>query len=398
MTRDEVRNMMHDYVDGLLSPEDKSKVDSYLEEYTDVAGEYELLKKLLNKAESLPIGIKTPETLLGKISDELLSKSIERIEEEKQKKLKQLTENTEAIGEKRKKIVKTRDSNRDSDSTSSDDVQDKKVKLVNLWIIVVVLLTIVGAYFLYTSLDTNLPWQVKSNYGGYTIVPVSSLNEIDVDQILNTFDSTKVSVFIPNAGRIDVGSFSSIKVVKGKDSDNIISFISGKIYGNCKIDDPRLTIKTNISEIKVVAGKFISEINDYGELNLITNNGKLKITTPNREFFLVKDHRCKISANGNVGIPIHLKTNHQLAEIFDQISYDDKKVNNYGLILQLSSPVDGITLLHLIMKAKTIEERLPLYDKLNEFYPIVPGITKEGILNLDKDMLDEWQRDIEWQL
>jgi|GEM_PF-2329498 len=398
MTRDEVKNLMHDYVDGLLSHEDKSRVDSYLEEYTDVAGEFELLKKLLNKAESLPIGIKTPETLLEKISDELLSKSIEKIEEEKQKKLKQLTENTEAIGEKRKKIVKTRDYNRNSDTTSSDDVEDKKVKSVNLWIIVVVLLTIVGAYFLYDFLDTNLPWQLKLDYGNYQIGTVGQKTSIDFDETLTTFDSTKVTMIIPNAGRLEIGSFTSIKVIKGKDSDNIISFISGKIYGNCKIDDPRLTIKTNISEIKVVAGKFISEINDYGELNLITNNGKLKITTPNREFFLVKDHRCKISANGNVGIPIHLKTNHQLAEIFEQISYDDKKVNNYGLILQLSSPVDGITLLHLIMKAKTIEERLPLFEKLNEFYPLVPGISIEGILNLDKDMLDEWQRDIEWQL
>lgn len=398
MTRDEVRNMMHNYVDGLLSADDKSRVDSYLEEYTDVAGEYELLKKLLNKAESLPIGIKTPETLLGKISDELLSKSLEKIEEDKQKKLRQLTENTEAVGEKRKKFLKTRDFNRDADKTSSNDVQNKKVKSVNLWITLVVMLTIVGAYLLYDFLNTNLPWQVKSNYGGYTIVPVSSLTEIDADQTLNTYDSTNVSVFIPNAGRIDVRSFSSIKVIKGKDSDNVISLLSGKIYGNCKIDDPRLTIKTNTADVEVVAGKFTAEINDYGDLYIVTNNGKLKITTQNRELVLVKDHRCKISSSDIVGIPIHIKTNHQLAEILEQINYDDKKVNSYGLILQLSSPVDGITLLHLIMKAKSVEERLPLFDRLNELYPLIPGITKEGILKLDKVMLDAWQRDIEWQL
>jgi len=398
MTRDEVRNMMHDYVDGLLSSDDKSRVDSYLEEYTDVAGEYELLKKLLSKAESLPIGIKTPETLLGKISDELLSKSLEKIEEDKQKKLRQLTENTEAVGEKRKKFVETRDFNRDADKTSSNDVQNKKVKSVNLWITIVVMLTIVGAYFLYDFLNTNLPWQLNLNYGNYQVGTVGKNASIDLDETLTTFDSTKVTMIIPNAGRIEIGSFSSIKVIKGKDSDNVISLLSGKVYGNCKIDDPRLTIKTNTADIEVVAGKFSAEINDYGDLYIVTNNGKLKITTPNRELLLMKDHRCKISSSGIVGIPIHIKANHQLAEILEQINYDDKKVNSYGLILQLSSPVDGITLLHLIMKAKSVEERLPLFEKLNEFYPLVPGITKEGILKLDKVMLDAWQRDIEWQL
>lgn len=87
MTRDEVKNLVHDYFDNLLSPEEKSRIESYLEEYEDTAKEYELLKKLLTKAELLPIGIKTPDTLLGKISDELHSKSLEKIEEDKQKNL-----------------------------------------------------------------------------------------------------------------------------------------------------------------------------------------------------------------------------------------------------------------------------------------------------------------------
>lgn len=78
MTRDDVRNLMHDYFDGLLSLDEKDTIESYLEEYEDLAAEYELLNKLIKKAQSLPIGIKTPQTVLSKISDELLSQSLEK--------------------------------------------------------------------------------------------------------------------------------------------------------------------------------------------------------------------------------------------------------------------------------------------------------------------------------
>lgn len=398
MTRDEVKNLVHDYFDNLLSPEEKSRIESYLEEYEDTAKEYELLKKLLTKAELLPIGIKTPDTLLGKISDELHSKSLEKIEEDKQKKLRQLTENTEAVGEKRKKISKSLDSKRASGFTSSNDTDAAKTKFTKPLIILVVLLMAVGAYFLYDFLNTNLPWQLKLEYGNYQIETAGQKSSIDIEETLTTFDSTKVTMIIPNAGRVDVGSFSSLKVIKGKDSDNIFLLVLGKIYGNCKIDNPKLRIKTNLADLEVIAGRFILELNNSGDLNLVTNNGKLKVTTPSREILLVKDHRLKILANGNTGIPIHLKTNAQLAEIIEQFSFGDSKVIDHGLILQLATPIDGLTLLHLIMKAKTIEERVPIFEKLSEFYPLIPGLTKEGILNLDKTMLAQWQRDIEWQL
>lgn len=256
----------------------------------------------------------------------------------------------------------------------------------------------VGAYFLYDFLNTNLPWQLKLEYGNYQIETAGQKSSIDIEETLTTFDSTKVTMIIPNAGRVDVGSFSSLKVIKGKDSDNIFLLVLGKIYGNCKIDNPKLRIKTNLADLEVIAGRFILELNNSGDLNLVTNNGKLKVTTPSREILLVKDHRLKILANGNTGIPIHLKTNAQLAEIIEQFSFGDSKVIDHGLILQLATPIDGLTLLHLIMKAKTIEERVPIFEKLSEFYPLIPGLTKEGILNLDKTMLAQWQRDIEWQL
>lgn len=156
MTRDEVRNLMHDYYDNLLSADERSTIESYLEEFDDIAKEYELLRKLLDKAQTLPIGIKTPNSILEKVSDELLTKSLEKIESDKQKKIRELTENTEKEGEKRKKLKKIGGIT-SSQVSEPSPIPSKKIPKKILIIAFVILLCVAG-YFAYDYFSTNLPW------------------------------------------------------------------------------------------------------------------------------------------------------------------------------------------------------------------------------------------------
>ncbi|MCZ7602296.1 MAG: FecR domain-containing protein [Melioribacteraceae bacterium] len=398
MTRDDVRNLMHDYFDGLLSLDEKDTIESYLEEYEDLAAEYELLNKLIKKAQSLPIGIKTPQTVLSKISDELLSQSLEKIKSDKQKKIREITEQTESEGEKRKRLKL--DSGISAKSVDRDLVNtfEKKSLPKKPLIAILAVILIVGGYFIYDFFNTNLPWNLKLNYGNYSIVPTSSASTIDNNQIITTEDSTKVSINIPNAGRVDLRSFSSLKVLKGKDSENIISLTSGRLDAVCKIDDPRLTIITPQAELKIITGNFTASINNVSFLNLETANGILKVSNSKEEITLVQDHKCTISSDGTIGIPYHIAADSSLISLVDKISFGTPSIADFGKVLNIAQPLDGMTLLYLIPKAKTPADRIPIYQKLNEFYPVVPGITQEGIIKLDKKMLELWHNEIEWQI
>lgn len=92
MTRDDVRELMHDYFDGHLSEEECSRVRSFLEEYETVAEEYRRFNVLLERVKSLPSGFEIPKELTSEISEELLSLSVAEYESEKQRKLRELSE------------------------------------------------------------------------------------------------------------------------------------------------------------------------------------------------------------------------------------------------------------------------------------------------------------------
>jgi len=398
MTRDEVRNLMHDYYDSLLSAEDRSSVESYLEEYEDLLREYELLGKLLEKAHSLPIGIKTPDTIVSKISDELLSKSLEDIESTKQQRLRELTEQVEREGEKRKKGLINKKGKSDTAETKVEKTYKKGYPKLPL-ILILVLIICVGGYFAYNYFKTNLPWKVKAEYGQYQIgSTVSSKKTLDENETLSTLDSTRVSINVPNAGRLVAHSFSSLQLIKGNDNDNVVSLISGKIEVNCKIDNPSLRIKTNPVDIIAKGGDFSIEIEDQGDVDIQTANGVVKLQNKQDELLLIQDHNCKVLSNGSIGIPFHINANSEFVAMVSGASLNSNESVDLEKLLKLATPLDGITLLYLIKKSSSQSDRLTIFLRLNEFYPVPPSVTQYGIINLDSDMFEKWREEIEWQI
>ena len=399
MTRDDVKNAMHDYFDGLLSPEEKSSIESYLEEYVDIAAEYELLQKILNKAQSLPIGIKTPGTIIQKVSDELLSQSLERIESEKQQRLREITENVEKEGGARRRLRMAKKGKKtESDFPEVKNIQKRKGSIKTPLTLIIILLLCVGGYFLYDYFSTNLPWQVKAVYGQYQVGDAFNKKVIDLNEKLITQDSTKVTINIPTAGTIDVRSYSSIQVVKGKTGDNIISLLGGKIDATCNIDRPGLEIKTIQATLDVIGGDFAASLTDLGDLFISTGNGIVNISNNKETVRLVRDHICKVLGNGDIGIPYYFDTDPRFIELLDKISFGNGSITDVDILLNMATPLDGISLLYLLKAARNSSDRLPIFLKLNELYPIVPGITQDGILNLDLEMIELWQNDIEWQI
>lgn len=147
MTRDDIRKLMPDYFDGYLSNEEKKRVQSFLEEYDDVAEEYRKFDTFLHKLENLTTGIEVPDNLMRSMSEELLSLSFEQYENKKQKKLREISE-----GKKQKEVV---------EKDSSENKKINRMKSINilpavsltpgraLLILFILFLIIAAAYFAY---------------------------------------------------------------------------------------------------------------------------------------------------------------------------------------------------------------------------------------------------------
>jgi len=62
-------------------------------------------------------------------------------------------------------------------------------------------------------------------------------------------------------------------------------------------------------------------------------------------------------------------------------------------VLAESRKRDGITLWHLLQRVEG-PARVRVYDRLAQLVPPPAGVTREGVLNLDQKMLDDWSMEI----
>jgi ferric-dicitrate binding protein FerR (iron transport regulator) len=62
-----------------------------------------------------------------------------------------------------------------------------------------------------------------------------------------------------------------------------------------------------------------------------------------------------------------------------------------GPVIAEARPRDAMSLIHLLERAPR-DERAPLYDALARAVPPPPGVTREGVLARDLEMLDDWRR------
>ena len=63
-------------------------------------------------------------------------------------------------------------------------------------------------------------------------------------------------------------------------------------------------------------------------------------------------------------------------------------------MLDQARPRDTLTLWHLLARVNG-EDRVRVYDKMAAFVPPPPGVTREGVLALDQQMLDTWRNELE---
>jgi hypothetical protein len=59
------------------------------------------------------------------------------------------------------------------------------------------------------------------------------------------------------------------------------------------------------------------------------------------------------------------------------------------VILREARPRDGLTLWHLLSRVSEVD-RQAVFERLSRLIPPPEGVTREGILRLDRAMLDSW--------
>jgi len=139
------------------------------------------------------------------------------------------------------------------------------------------------------------------------------------------------------------------------------------------------------------------EVDDNGSSLLRVTSGWVELELENRESIVPAGAACETRPGLGPGTPYFEDASIILRETLRTIDFDtNASARSAALLgtLETARPRDTLTLWHLLARLDG-EDRARVYDKMALLSPPPAGVTREGVLALNQQMLDAWREELE---
>lgn len=373
----------------------ESTANYYLKKFDEIQDKNEF-ENLITK---LPRKIPPDTDLWTDIADQAFSWKQSKVEEkdkeiekEEQIKLKEQEEREKRKDKKRKK----RKSTRPDELVIRKSSRKSKRKIPLKWISVTAFIVILALiYFFILSAPSWKVYKLSGNpkLNSQTIAEPEDLNGGD---ILTTDQNSQARIEFFDEGEIIVKPDS--RLIKRNDdyefelaygSVGVNKFNARKFFA---VFTPSVTIKDYYmgGEYELVVGK-------DGNVEVKNIEGWLILQKGVQEVILPQMYYCRAFNDRGIGVPVRMNAGELLKKAVFEFNMSGQPEEAFTAIILNSGKSDAVTLWHLIQKTEA-SRRAAVFDKLVQLAPLPEGVTREGILSLDKNMLQKWLNEIEYIL
>jgi hypothetical protein len=234
----------------------------------------------------------------------------------------------------------------------------------------------------------NVPkqtWKVETIAGK---VPT----EIAVGETLVTDAISRARVQVANIGQVEIAPNSRVKLLKTNEKEHRLSLETGIL--KAKIDaSPRLFIVDTPSAVAIDLGcEYTLEVDKSGNSKLHVTSGFVALERGGRESIVPAGAICLTKKGKGIGTPFFDDVSEDFRKNLWQIDFENG--GNVEKLIAEARNYDTLTLWHLLTRVKATD-REKVFESLASFAKLPKGVTKEGVLKLDKKMLSAWKKEIE---
>ena len=231
-------------------------------------------------------------------------------------------------------------------------------------------------------------WPIASTTGSPTINgrPITPATRLGIGDVLRTDASSRAVVQIARVGELEVAPNSTITLMQTRSRRHRVRLDRGHV--SARVWAPPFTFS-----VHTPAG-LASDIGCAFDLRYDGGAGAVHVTSGWVDFD-GEDRSSLIPAGAlaelrgqNPGTPYYTDATPAFRAALRAYDLETGPIEP---VIASARPRDAMTLVHLLERAPRAE-RAPLYDALARLAPPPPGVTREGVLHRDLQMLDDWRR------
>lgn len=217
---------------------------------------------------------------------------------------------------------------------------------------------------------------------------------LTVGETLETDENSRARVEVADIGQVEIAPNSRVQFVNTSKNEHRLSLEKGVLQATI-LAPPRLFIVDTPSAVAVDLGcAYTLEVDDNGDSKLHVTSGFVALERDGRESIVPAGAMAITKKGKGLGTPFAEDASAEYRDALYEFDFKNGGEKSLEIVLKNPNIKTSLTLWHLLSRVPE-SEREKVFDKLVFVVKLPEGVTRKGILNLDKEMLTVWRLTIE---
>ena len=212
-------------------------------------------------------------------------------------------------------------------------------------------------------------------------------------QVLETDARSKAGIRSEEIGEIVVDPGSRLRLLTNRSGIRHLALERGTIHASIWAPAGEFVVDTPSATAVDMGCVYTLHVDDSGDGQIHTTVGWVGFKLGDREAFIPAGASCATRKNRGPSTPYFEDAPSSFRASLSQLDLDsttpEERSSALRIVLTTARRRDSFTLWHLLPRVSA-GERASVFDRLATLAPPPNGVTREGILQLDRRMLDLW--------
>ena len=262
-----------------------------------------------------------------------------------------------------------------------------------------VLAVAVGAFWFYLR-ETQPFWEVARLNGAPRIGSslMDDKGRLAVGQWLETDSGSRAQIDVGTIGQVEIDPNTRVRLVETKATEHRLELARGKMSARIWAPPRLFFVDTPAGVAADLGCAYTLEVDDEGAGLLHVTSGWVALQLKDRESMVPAGASCATRPGVGPGTPYFDDATdvfrRALARLDFQPGTEETKIPDLDLLLMDARPRDTLTLWNLLGRVEG-NDRVRVYERIAGFSPPPEGVTREGVLQLNEQMLQLWKDKLE---
>jgi hypothetical protein len=241
-------------------------------------------------------------------------------------------------------------------------------------------------------------WDVSSVQGTpridrKTISTKAETGRLGIGQMLETDSQSRASLRSDDTGKIQVDPSTRLRLLSMGSGLKRIALDRGTIHAYIWAPPGQFVVDTPSAVTVDLGCAYTLQVDDLGAGMVRTSLGWVGFKLNGHESFIPAGAACATRPKVGPGTPYFEDASAEFRGALARFDFEDgtprQRGHDVAIVVGEARNRDALTLWHLLARVDD-EQRILVYDRLRQLVPPPANISKEGILRLDRPMLDLW--------